>query len=230
VADLLQPERRQKFLREVGSVVLGVLIALGIGEVADAVRWQVRVRNSVAAMRQESAGNRFNVVERLLQAPCVDRKLRDIARVLHDAQRTGRLPPIAEVGRPSIRVVETASYDMALSDGTPMHMDRGDARDVALAYQLGARNWADHAAREQDGWATLSLLQQPGGPVDGNVLATLLEVRARMAATAEQVLSLAKEADRFYANETVPVEYGAYRDLHGLADATRRRAICRPLR
>jgi hypothetical protein len=46
-------DRARKFLREVTSIVLGVLIALAIGEVAEAVRWRVRVGNSMAAIRQE---------------------------------------------------------------------------------------------------------------------------------------------------------------------------------
>jgi hypothetical protein len=33
-------ERQKKFAREVGSVVLGVLIALGLGEIATDIRWR----------------------------------------------------------------------------------------------------------------------------------------------------------------------------------------------
>ena len=43
-------ERHKKFAREVGSVVLGVLIALGLGEVATGVRWRFDAVEARSAM------------------------------------------------------------------------------------------------------------------------------------------------------------------------------------
>lgn len=219
----------RKWLRELTGIVLGVLIALALGEAADAVRWRMRVAQAKAAMRQESSGNRFNVVERRLYTPCVARRLVEIDAILRSAWRTGRLPPLGMVGMPGSRIVETAAYDVATSEGTPMHMDRGDARDIAIAYGLGARDWPNAVAAERDLWATLSMLQQPGGPVDSNVLAMLTEARARAARAAEDVALLSRQVDEEYAKRGVPIEWGRYGDLAGLTRYVRARPLCRPL-
>ena len=116
--------------------MLGVLIALGIGEAADAVRWRVRVHQATAAMRTESAGNRFNAVERRLVARCFERRLAQIDAVLRTAWRSGSLPRADAIGRPAARPFETAAWDVAIADGTVIHMNRGDARDVALSYEI----------------------------------------------------------------------------------------------
>lgn len=218
-------ERGQKFVREIGSVVLGVLIALAIGEVADAVRWRVRVDNSLVAMRTESAGNRFNVVERRMVAPCVERRLREIGAVLDTARRTGRLPMVQPFGRPPVRSIETAAYDVAQSEGAPLHMSIGQARDIALAYSLGTATWREVVAREQDHWSLLAIIALRDGPIDGDLLSTLAQAQA----DARDARQIAKQANRFYSRLAIPVEYVQYRDLAGLIAFSKRRAICQPL-
>ncbi len=225
--DWWRSERGRDFARELALIVLGVLIALGIGEVADAVRWRVRVHHAAASMRTESAGNRFNAVERRLVAPCLERRLAEIDTVLRMAWRSGSLPPADAIGRPAARPFETAAWDVATADGTVAHMDRGDARDVALTYEI-LQVFVRTSEEERDLWDTLSMLEQPGGRADSNVLATLSEARARAAQKAKDVTTMAEQLDDLLAKHRVPVEWGKYGDLAGLIRNARSRPICQP--
>src|SRR5829696_3767884 len=117
-------EKQLKFVREVGSVVLGVLIALGIGEIAEAVRWKIRVDNSIEAVRTEMADNRWNLAERVAFQPCLERRLAAIGAVLAEARRTGALPRIEIAGTTAYRMIDTSAFEVAKSEGVPLHMDR----------------------------------------------------------------------------------------------------------
>src|SRR5829696_1842759 len=117
-------EKQLKFVREVGSVVLGVLIALGIGEIAEAVRWKIRVDNSIEAVRTEMAGNRWNLADRVAFHPCVERRLAALGAARAGAPRTGALPRIGIAGTTAYRMIDTTAFEVAKSDGVPVHKDR----------------------------------------------------------------------------------------------------------
>src|SRR5258707_11760041 len=75
------------FAGEVGVIVLGVLIALGAQQVAEAWQWRDKVSRAEAAMRLELAEDDGpQAFGRLIIAPCLDA---EIARV-HDG--AGRVP------------------------------------------------------------------------------------------------------------------------------------------
>lgn len=171
-------EKQSKFAREVGSVVLGVLIALGIGEVADWGRWQWRVSVSEAAMRAELSGNRFNVAERRISQACMTQQLEDIGAILAEARRTHRLPDIADFGAPGRRPTLFGALDSATSEGALLHMRRETANDYTGAYTM-ARYYDAEVDQERQVWATLRLLVRAPGPIDGDLLATLLDAWAQ---------------------------------------------------
>ena len=133
----LMTEKQRKFAREVGGVVLGVLIALGIGEIADALRWKARVQKSMSAINTELSGNRFNIVERRATQSCIDARLEAIGRLLKAARTTSMLPEVRSVGRMGARLTESAAYDAAKSQGVPLHMDATKARDLGPPVQRG---------------------------------------------------------------------------------------------
>jgi hypothetical protein len=108
-ADDTRRQSRWKFIREVGSVVLGVLIALALGEVAEAVRWQVRTAKSNAAIDLELSRTSGVLDERVLVQPCLDQRLALLDRIIRAARATGSLPAIGEIGRPPSRPVQSAA-------------------------------------------------------------------------------------------------------------------------
>ncbi|MBB4154074.1 hypothetical protein GGQ80_001984 [Sphingomonas jinjuensis] len=221
--------RRRRFGREIGSIALGVLIALAIGEVADAIRWRLRLDRSAAAMRTEMAGNRFNLGERWLLRPCVARRLDEIERLIA-ARRTGAvLPMIASIGRPPDRVSERAAFDVALSDGVLLHAPIGEARDIALAYSVTVDDFARESEAEPNAWTTLAIIERSPGPIDGDTVLTLRQALGVARASAHAIETTIHRSDRLLAGKRVPIEFGRYVDASGLSASLAASAIRRPL-
>ncbi|WP_152569560.1 MULTISPECIES: hypothetical protein [Sphingomonas] len=220
--------KRRKFAREVGSVVLGVLIALLIGEVADWVRWQIRLRDGLQAMSGELSGNRFNFVERRLEQKCIESRLISIGKVLDRARQTGSLPAIGTIGFPAVRPSESTAFEVAKSEGLPLHMDRQRARDLAMLYvQMDAYNSA--VSSEQNSWKTLQLLSGSERKVSDDFLIVLLQAWAN--ASREGVVTgvLAQQGDDNFKRFGVTADFGEFHDLAGLAKKVSERQSCQPL-
>lgn len=71
------------FLREIAIIVIGVLVALGAGEVADDWNWQRKVAAAEIKLKREAKDNFFYVAEQVSVGPCIDAQLASLsARVL----------------------------------------------------------------------------------------------------------------------------------------------------
>jgi hypothetical protein len=55
-------------------------------------------------------------------------------QILKDARRTGVLPDIRTVGQLGVRLTDQSAYEVAKSEGAPLHMNRDDARELAIRY------------------------------------------------------------------------------------------------
>lgn len=154
-------ERRQKFAREVGSVVLGVLIALGLGAVATEIGWQVEVRNARHAIKIELGELVGQADERVNFAPCVETKLDAIARIIDRAEREGRLPPLGELGNPPWRSWPRGVWDSTVSAQTASHFNRDLLDNYSTAYDFAVLI-ADRNNREVEAWTRLSVIRGPG--------------------------------------------------------------------
>ncbi|MDF7775962.1 hypothetical protein P1X14_11955 [Sphingomonas sp. AOB5] len=223
-------ERQSKFARDVGGVVLGVLIALGIGEIAEAVRWQWRISSSTQAMRAELAGNRYNFAERRAYQSCVQRRLGELGAILTEARRTHRLPDIGAIGDPGRRPTETTALDTATGEGVLLHMPRAEARAYSSNYSMAAY-YDQEALSEIAPWATLALLQGAPGEIDGDLLATLLDAWTQARTRARWVGLIAEQSDEALKAFGIPIEElpagATYEALTGRI--AKRNLLCSPL-
>lgn len=226
---IILTEKQSKFAREVGSVVLGVLIALGIGEIAEAVRWQVRVDRSMAAMRTEVGGNRFNIVERRAYQDCLVNRLTEVGHVLGDARRTGILPHIDNVAGPGLRGTESSAFEVSKSEGVPLHMDRDQARLVALIY-ASFDAYATIASEERNSWRLLGLLENAPGPVSDDLLTALLQSWAEATAQSKLIGNILQQTDDQLEKLGFAVEYASeVPNRRALTSAAQRQPVCAPL-
>ncbi|MEI9849981.1 MAG: hypothetical protein WDN24_02875 [Sphingomonas sp.] len=223
-------ERRWRFVREVGSVVLGVLIALGIGEIAETVRWQWRLSVSREAMRAELSANRRNAVERLTYQPCLERRLAAIGAILAETRRTYRLPRVGPIGGPGRRVSEHTALEVATGEGVFLHMPRGEAREIAALYKMAVTYYEEEVVPEQEAWARLRLIENAPGPIDSDLLASLLEAWAEANNRAMWIGRIAQQNDEGLGAFGVPVEaMEGEADLAAFRRETLQRPICKPL-
>lgn len=226
-------ERQSKFVREVGSVVLGVLIALGIGEIAEAVRWQWRVSTVERMVGLELSVNAGVFDERLLAQPCIERRLAALGAVLAEARRTGRLPLITEIHRVPGRPLNSEAWETALGAGSTLHMSTESAARLSLFYTMIARYGRANEA-EREGWSQLRALEGAAGPVSDDLLASLTLILAETRDRGRQAGNLADQLVRSLGASGYVPNYAMVADRETMprADLAREvtaRPICKPL-
>src|SRR5205814_1085520 len=86
----------REFLKEVGTIVLGVCIALAAEQAVEWWHWRGQVQGARQALAQELARNMRNGAARVVMASCVEGRLDKLADVLDAASRGGTLPPLSE--------------------------------------------------------------------------------------------------------------------------------------
>lgn len=160
---------RQKFVRDVGGIVLGVLIALALGEVAEAVRWQLRAAKTNAAINVELARVAGVLDERVMVQPCLEKRLRELESLLRSARATHLLPDIAEIGRPPYRPTQSAAWSDAVSSGALLHLSATRRATLSLNYPI-IESYDEDLKDEQDLWASLRVLEGAHGPISDDLL------------------------------------------------------------
>jgi hypothetical protein len=225
-------ERQRKFARDVGGVVLGVLIALGIGEVADAIRWDVRANKSQRAIWSELGRNAGVFEERQQVQVCLDRRLGELKAVVAEARRSRTLPSLGEIGRPPVRPVEEAAWNVTSGSETLLHLDT-DIRTALSGIYSQLRGYSDQVLQEQEMWATLRLLENSPGPVSDDLLAEASGSLARLQFVAWHNSISAEQLARYIKALGIRPDYQIIFDRQGqrqeLLALVRERSICKPL-
>jgi hypothetical protein len=223
---------RRKFIREVGSVVLGVLIALTLGEVADAARWQLRAAQSNAAINAELARVAGVLDERVMVQPCLTKRLTELDRLLREARISHALPNIAEIGRPPYRPTQAGAWDDAVSSGTLLHLTAERRATLSLNYPT-IQSYDRELKEEQNIWATLRILEATPGPISDDLLAEASVSVARLRYSSEMNELSAKETRDDIFRTGVAASYFIILDREGsraeVAAAIEARPVCRAL-
>lgn len=154
-------EKQSKFVREVGGVVLGVLIALGLGAVATEIGWWFEVRNARHAMEVELGELIGQGEERVKVAQCIERRLDEIARIVDAAEKSGTLPPLGSVEQPPWRTWPRGVWGSTVSAQTASHLDRDLLDNYSSAYEF-ADVLAANSTREIEIWTRLHGVVGPG--------------------------------------------------------------------
>lgn len=182
-------ERGQKFLREVGSVVLGVLIALGLGAVASEIGWKIEVHNARNALEVELGELIGQGQEREKVSPCVTRRLDQLAEIVDTAEQVGKLPPLGSVNLPPWRTWPRGIWASTLDAQTAAHLDRDILDNYSSAYEF-ADQMATISVRELDVWTRLSGIVGPGGRVFSNVEAIQMRAAIGEARMLDRMMTL----------------------------------------
>jgi hypothetical protein len=172
-------ERNGKFAREVGSVVLGVLIALGLGEVATEIRWRFDAAEARSAMMDDFQRDAGVMHERQLVKPCIERRLGDIDALVKQARKTGELPLVSTIGRPPTRPVVTAAWETGVSSGVLPHLSRSEANGFSTHFDM-VEEMAEDMKVQSALWAKLAALENASGPVSEDFLTEVMFTTAEL--------------------------------------------------
>lgn len=167
----IRPATR-KWLGEVGNIVLGVLIALGLGWVANGIKVQGDVAAARRAIKAELGKSVGQSVERARIAGCVDRKLNALARIIDQADRTGRLPPMGAIGAPPIWAWTRAVWDRAISSETLANFRELELFGLPGAFEL-VPVLRDYNQQEFTLWTRFNVMVGPGRAITPQEVAQL---------------------------------------------------------
>jgi hypothetical protein len=149
------------FFGEVGVIILGVLIALGLGAVADEIGWRIEVSQARGALSLELGESIGQAVERTRFSPCVEQRLDQLAQVVDEAASTGRLPPSGDIQFPSFRTWPHGVGDGIVNSEAAAHFDRDELAAISSMNEFFAI-MGELNKRELDVWTRLYVLVGPG--------------------------------------------------------------------
>lgn len=147
----------RELIKEIGIIVLGVLIALGAEQ---AVEWLHERHNSAEArenIRAELAADLADLRNRNAIEPCIQRRMDQLAERIDASQDKHYVPP-RWVGRPQVYQMVAARWNAATSAGRATLLSPDDQ---ATFGQLYARldNLTSIEVREQQAWAHLRVME-----------------------------------------------------------------------
>src|ERR1700760_395035 len=87
----------REFLKEVGTIVLGVCIALAAEQAVEWWHWRRQVAEARQVITTELTSNLVGAIVRVRAAECGEHRLDELALILDQAAKTGSLPPVGEI-------------------------------------------------------------------------------------------------------------------------------------
>ena len=150
----------REFVWEIAIVVIGVLLALGAGQVVEALNWRGEVAAERQALRGEVRNNLAVAAYRVSERPCIDRRLEQIAEVFRRQSRGAPLGLSAPFTRPPVWGATTGSWDIALAGQALGHMPLREKLAFSDAFS-SYRKFAQLREQEDEIWRRLGALNHP---------------------------------------------------------------------
>jgi hypothetical protein len=153
----------REFLKEVVTIVIGVLIALGAEAVVEKFHDARLAREARAAVRAEIAQDLANFQRQEQWRPCLDRRLVELSDLLSKAQRGLPFEPAQTIGNPGAYFVQTHRWEAAKAGGRTSLLSLEEQRQFGRLYTDLAAIY-QHELAESDAWADLLALQGVARP------------------------------------------------------------------
>jgi len=150
----------REFAGEVGIIVVGVLIALGAEQLVEDLHWRSAVKVQRQALHKEIQGDLSTASYRLLQEPCISRRLREMLIVFERHKARQPLGITGAVGSPPVLTATTGAWETASHGETLDHMPLDERLDLGAAF-YGFAMFGDDLQRESQVWDDLGRLDHP---------------------------------------------------------------------
>jgi len=147
----------REFLGEVGIIVVGVLLALGAEQVVETLHWRHQTAEERAVLDDEILSNLTAIQVRMVQEPCIRRRLDEIAVVLRRAKAHEPLGLIGEVGIPIPAGGSKGTWNIAVGGQALAHMSQEEQDNYSGAF-ANFDNWDQLRADERSAWVGLAML------------------------------------------------------------------------
>ena len=174
------------FLKEYAIIVIGVLTALGAGQVMEWLHWQQLAREARAAVTLDHKRLLEMIGETDVTSACVSNRLGDLRRILDRAEETGRLPPLGDISKPADQAWVMRGWEGVVNGQTLPHLKPGEgARYTVQATRL---DFLRKVRDEQlENWAVLMTMNGPGRRLSDAEAASLRATLGRATAEARSM-------------------------------------------
>lgn len=152
----------REFLKELGTIALGVSIALGAEQTVEWFHWREQVALTRESLAAELSGNIRYGMERVWQEQCLEERLDRIADILDTAAQTGILPAVADIGDAPYRPWPHSAWDSLVNSQVASHFPRQMIQQLGSTYEQ-IKLESENNQTENIAWADLSVLVGPGG-------------------------------------------------------------------
>jgi hypothetical protein len=182
----------RELLKEIGIIVIGVLIALGAEQIVDTVHWMRQVDAGEETLKGAFVEKAQNAVVRDVQSDCIAQRLTFLSAVLQRASEDGRLPPVAAIGHPPYTPWSIGSWDGLVASQTISHLPRQKMIDYSIISQrtIFLSGLSD---REEAQWTMLGTMVGPGRRLSD---AEAEQLRIALAEAADSNDLMRRTADR----------------------------------
>ena len=208
----------REFAGEVGIIVIGVLIALGAGQVVESFHDRQVAEEARENVRAEAALDVGFIQSRLAAQPCIERRLAELSQILGKAGAGSLQPQPTWIARPPTVPFFTARWQAATASGRNSLFPAKEQEQFGMLYQIFGR-YNDYQPREQEVWADLRALETWKGPLGP-------EARVAFAKSLQQAKYLAWDLN--YAG-TYALRTGAAMGLLSKQPPGEPDAICYPI-
>lgn len=155
----------REFLMELGTITLGVCIALAAEQMVEWFHWRAQVQEAREVLATELAGNLSNSIRRMRTEHCTEQRLDMLAQIVDTASRSGTLPPVGDIGVPPLAQWTSGAWDSVVASQTATHFPRQQLAELAVIYgfvrKADGLNLAD-----ANSWAALHSMVGPGRRLD----------------------------------------------------------------
>ena len=179
----------RELLSEIGVIVIGVTIALAAEQAVEALHWRHAAEAQRETLNGSIADHLVSVKIRVVQQPCVDKRIEELATVFKRHATGEALRLKGPVGRPQNASVGNEAWELAVQSGALNHMPLAERGEYAGAFG----NYANFFALRDDAdrsWIDLAALDNPQGLTDAD-WAELRRAYAQVAAKEARVSDVA---------------------------------------
>jgi hypothetical protein len=218
----------REFLKEVGIIVIGVVIALSGEQAVEALHWTGQADAGEVVLKDAFAREVGNAALREAQDACITARLAALSSIVARGSDSGRLAPVAAIGHPPYTPWTIGAWDALVASQTVSHMPRAKVIAYTAIAQLAAF-LSGLSDREEDQWTTLDGMVGPGRRLS-DVEAEALRTALAEAANANRHMRATSGRLRDAVKATGLVDPGVFAEARRRAAGdTANAAICRPM-
>lgn len=154
-----------EFLKELGTIALGVGVALAAEQGVEWWHWHSKVTEAREVIASEMARNISYAIIRARAWTCETQRLTDLSNILDGAARQGSLPPLGYAGGALQIPWSTGAWDGVVASQAATHFSRTQLAELSLAYRRVERieNWN---REESEAWTFIHAMEGPGRRLD----------------------------------------------------------------